>query len=393
MRLLGGGGLWSGAEPVAGPPAQRHRIALLALLAAQWPRPVSRDRAMALLWPERPIHSARRLLNLAVYVLREALGDGAITSTMDGLLLDPAVVRCDLLAFRAAAREGRYGDAIEGHAGAFLDGFFLPESPEFGHWLDEQRAEITGSYVSALLAEAERQERNGDHRGRVATCRRLVATDPHSAPFALRLMRALAAAGEMDAARQHALQHAARRRADLGLPPDPAVAALAAQLGADPGRIEVRGTTGRPSRPTIAVLPFRNLGADPGDQCFADGLTEDVVTQLMRARQLRVLSRAGTAPCTAPRDGGAAPEAGREAVLRLVGSVRRSGRQVRVVVQLFGRDPERVVWGESFDRRVGEPLALQREIAESVANAVAEVLTAEERGRPRPSGADRRLAS
>src|SRR3569832_377144 len=68
VHLLGGASLRSGGSPINGPPAQRHRVALLALAVAAWPQPLSRDRAMALLWPERDVASARRLLNLAVHV-------------------------------------------------------------------------------------------------------------------------------------------------------------------------------------------------------------------------------------------------------------------------------------------------------------------------------------
>ena len=76
VQLLGGASLRSGNTPLAGPPAQRHRIALLTMIVAAWPQPLSRDRAMALLWPERDLVNARRLLNLAVHVLRAALGRG-----------------------------------------------------------------------------------------------------------------------------------------------------------------------------------------------------------------------------------------------------------------------------------------------------------------------------
>src|SRR5690349_22927594 len=101
-QLLGGASLRSGDALLNGPPTQRHRIALLALIVAAWPQPLSRDRAMALLWPERDAANARRLLNLAAHVLRSALGDGVIASTGDGLLLVPSLVRCDLHDLRVA---------------------------------------------------------------------------------------------------------------------------------------------------------------------------------------------------------------------------------------------------------------------------------------------------
>src|SRR5690348_13144203 len=96
VQLLGGACLRAGDVPISGPPAQRHRIALLTLIVATWPRPLARDRALALLWPERDTPGARRLLNLALHVLRSTLGDGAIVSTGDGLVLDPSHLSCDL---------------------------------------------------------------------------------------------------------------------------------------------------------------------------------------------------------------------------------------------------------------------------------------------------------
>src|SRR4051812_37982891 len=138
VQLLGGACLRSGDAPLSGPPAQRHRIALLTLIVASWPKPVSRDRAMALLWPERDVANARRLLNLAVHVLRSALGERAIASTGDGLLLDPSVVRCDLHELRAAITAGAPERVVELYMGALLDGFHLDDSTEFGYWLDER---------------------------------------------------------------------------------------------------------------------------------------------------------------------------------------------------------------------------------------------------------------
>ncbi|MEO8910246.1 MAG: hypothetical protein ABI408_08465, partial [Gemmatimonadaceae bacterium] len=125
IQLLGGASLRSGETPLSGPPTQRHRIALLALIAASWPQPLSRERAMALLWPERDTANARRLLNLAVHVLRAALGDGSIASTGDGLLLNPTRVSCDLYDLRAAIDADEPERIVRLYAGTLLDGFHL----------------------------------------------------------------------------------------------------------------------------------------------------------------------------------------------------------------------------------------------------------------------------
>src|SRR5687768_16357990 len=152
VQLLGGASLRSGDEPISGPPAQRHRIALLTLVVAAWPQPLSRDRAMALLWPERDLANARRLLNLSVHVLRSALGEGAIASAGDGLLLDPSRVTCDLHELRSAIAAHASERVVQLYKGPLLDGFYLDDSTEFGYWLDEHRSELAHAYAGELLA-------------------------------------------------------------------------------------------------------------------------------------------------------------------------------------------------------------------------------------------------
>src|SRR3954462_9138579 len=215
VQLLGGAYLRAGDAPLNGPPAQRHRIALLTLIVAAWPRPLSRERAMAMLWPERDTANARRLLNLAVHVLRGTLGEGAITSTGDGLLLDPSRLKCDLHELRTAIEADAPESIVRLYAGPLLDGFHLDDSTDFGYWLDERRSELAHAYVGALLALAERQEKSEDVHGRVRTCLRLVAADPHSGVYAQKLMRALDEAGDRAGAIQHAAENARRRRTDL----------------------------------------------------------------------------------------------------------------------------------------------------------------------------------
>jgi DNA-binding SARP family transcriptional activator len=165
VQLLGGASLRSGDTPVSGPPAQRHRVALLTLIVAAWPRALSRERAMSLLWPERDTANARRLLNLAVHVLRSTLGEDAIASTGDGLLLNPSLLSCDLHELRAAIGANASERVVRLYTGPLLDGFHLDDSTDFGYWLDERRNEINHAYVGALLALAARQEHSGDVHG------------------------------------------------------------------------------------------------------------------------------------------------------------------------------------------------------------------------------------
>ncbi|MEP7067405.1 MAG: tetratricopeptide repeat protein [Gemmatimonadota bacterium] len=382
VQLLGGSSLRSGNVPLAGPPTQRHRIALLAMIVAAWPQPLSRDRAMAMLWPERDLPNARRLLNLAVHVLRTALGEGAIASAGDGLLLNPSLVSCDFHAMRAAIAADAPDRIVRLYAGPLLDGFHLDDSNEFAYWLDERRAELSHAYVGALLAISERQKRTGDVHGRVGTCRKLVALDPHSGVYAQALMRALDAAGDRAAALQHANEHAHRLQQDLDLEPDAGVVALASQLARTPVRAEPMLTPRAGIRSCIvAVLPFLNLSADPENEYFADGITEDVIAHLSKIRSLEVISRASVMPFKQRQQSTKDIGAMLGATSLLDGSIRRVGDRVRIVATLTDAATEQHLWAETYDRQLTDIFAIQTDVALQIALALKAQLTTDEQTR------------
>lgn len=385
VQLLGGACLRSGDAPLSGPPAQRHRIALLTLIVAAWPQPLSRERAMALLWPERDTVNARRLLNLAVHVLRSALGDDTIASTGDGLLLNPSVLACDLHELRTAIAANAPERVVHLTTGPLLDGFHLDDSTEFSYWLDERRSELTHAYIGALLALAERQRQAGDVHGQVGTCRRLVAVDPYSGVHALTLMRALDAAGDRIGAIQHAGEHARRRRADLDLESDHEVVALAEQLRTSPLRRPqvARKPDDRTRSPAVAVLPFLNLSKDPESEYFADGITEDVIANLSKISALRVISHTSVKAFKQRQQ--SLKEIGTTlgATTLLDGSVRHSGDRVRIVAKLVDVATDEHLWAETYDRQLTDIFAIQTDVALQIAGALKAELSRDEQTRVR----------
>ncbi len=230
LKLLGGASLEGDAGPLTGPAVQRHRLALLALLAAARGQGVSRDKLVAWLWPESDAERARGLLKQAVHAIRRALGPDAILSAGDELRLNPAVVASDLEAFEQAAAAGDAARAVAVHAGPFLDGFFLGGSNEFERWADGVRERVRASHAAMLEALAEAAEARGAPREATAWWRRLAAESPGNSRVALRLMTALAAAGDRAAAIRHAQVHAALLRDEFGAEPDPDIEALVRRL-------------------------------------------------------------------------------------------------------------------------------------------------------------------
>ncbi len=131
-------------------------------------------------------------------------------------------------------------------------------------------------------------------------------------------------------------------------------------------------------RLSIVVMPFTNLSKDPDQQYFADGMTEDLTTDLSRIADMFVISR-NTAFTyrNKPVD---AKQIGRELGVRYVleGSVQRSGNQLRVTAQFIDATTDAHLWAERFDRDTGELFALQNEITGRIANALnLEIIDAE----------------
>jgi adenylate cyclase len=134
-------------------------------------------------------------------------------------------------------------------------------------------------------------------------------------------------------------------------------------------------------RLSIVVLPFTNLSNDPEQEYFADGITEDLTTDLSRITGSFVIARSTAFTYKGkPID---AKQIGRELGVRylLEGSVRRSGQQVRVNAQLLDAETGAHLWAERFDREVGDLFDLQNEITGRIAGTVGSELVIVEAGR------------
>src|ERR1700736_992751 len=134
-------------------------------------------------------------------------------------------------------------------------------------------------------------------------------------------------------------------------------------------------------RLSIVVLPFSNLSDDRGQQYFADGITEDLTTDLSRLAGMLVISRNTAFTYRDKRVD--TRQIGRELCVRYVleGSVRRSGNQVRVNAQLIDAETDSHLWAERFDCDTDDLFALQNEITSQLANALGVELIAAEAAR------------
>ncbi len=129
---------------------------------------------------------------------------------------------------------------------------------------------------------------------------------------------------------------------------------------------------------SLAVLPLKNLSGDPRQEYLADGMTEELIGQLAAIRELRVISR--TSVTRFKNTILSAPEiANTLRVDALVeGSVTREGSRIRIHAQLIRAATDEHVWSETYDRQMGEVLALQSEVAQAIADKVNVTVTGQE---------------
>ena len=430
---------------LTGRAVQRHRLAILALLSTAPAGGISRDKLLGLLWPDSDTDRARNLLNVALYELRKALGDGTVISAGDDLRLVRALMPSDVSELETAAATGDHRVVVARFRGPFLDGFFLSGAPDFEKWLDGERSRLAAVVARSLEALAAEASDRGVHVESVGWWRQRAALDPLDARVALRLMQALEASGNRAAALQHARVHARLLEMEIGpgldsgleayaaalsrLPassPAPAlpettppeIAALAAPphtAVAEPAMSAPRhphhATTDRPvavapamrwprrvvlpavlavvavvmtlfavrrtamdravdAPRSIAVLTFVNLGADPSDGYLGDGLTEELTARLSTDSTLRVVSR--TSSSRFHKAAQTIPEIARalDVTAVLEGSVRRVGTRLRVTAQLIDARDDRHLWAATYDRELGDVLALQDQLAREVTRAL-----------------------
>ncbi|MCH7717553.1 MAG: protein kinase, partial [Gemmatimonadetes bacterium] len=136
-----------------------------------------------------------------------------------------------------------------------------------------------------------------------------------------------------------------------------------------------------PEKKSIAVLPFTNMSADPENEYFSDGITEDLIAQISKIRGLKVISRTSTMRYKG-RDQTVrqiAEELGVSTILE--GSVRRAGNRVRIVAQLIDAHTDEHLWAETYDRELTDVFAIQSDVALEVATALETALSPAERER------------
>jgi TolB-like protein/DNA-binding SARP family transcriptional activator/Tfp pilus assembly protein PilF len=367
-------------------PSQKAQ-ALLAYLALPAGRAHRRDKLASLLWADRGDVAARHNLRMALSQIAKATRPGAknpaaMITSADRIAVDPAAFDVDAAQLERLVADGSPAalrEAVKLCHGDLLDGLNLQGEP-FEEWLTAQRSRFRELAVQAHRLLLDHQISCDSPEAAIMTALRLLALDATDEDAHRKLMRLYLAQGRKDAALRQFQICVDTLQRELGLAPDAETRALhrsIAQARSDlASQSRPRGPVDRPPaetldmRPAIAVLPFANMSGDPEQEYFADGLTEDIMTDLARVSTLFVVAR----NTVFGLKGKAVriPQAARDLNVGYVleGSVRKAGDRVRITAQLVDGRTGGHLWAQRYDRRLDDIFRLQDEISRSIVEAL-----------------------
>ena len=366
LTLLGGFALESGDGGRLTLPTRKDRL-LLAYLALSAGRPQTREKLAGLLWGDRGEVQARDSLKQALAGIRQALRHGGadpLVTDRETVTLEIEGIDVDAAEFtRLAMNAGACAKAAALYKGQLLDGID-GAPPEFEEWLRPERERLGGLAVQ-MLEQLAATNAMADEAIRLG--RQLLADDRLLEPAYRVLMRLLAQRGDHTEALKLYAACRDTLQKELGVPPDSRTEELYRDILTN--RLSATSASAAApalDRPSIAVLPFSNLSADPGLAHLCDGITEDIITGLGRFHMLFVIDRHSSA-AIAQQTADVAEIGRRLGVIHLVqGSLQRQGERVRITVRLIAATSRTQVWGEAYDIALTDILAIPDKVTSAI---------------------------
>ena len=353
---------------------QPKRMALLSYLAATHPEQLHRrDVLVDVFWPDLNPLRGRAALRQSLYFLRRAVGESVLISEGDGVGIEPDRLWCDARAFQALLAEGVRERALALYQGDLLPGFHVSGARGFERWMDEERARLRGMAARAASELSLAEERTGNLLAALEWSRRRLALDPVNERALRHILALRDRLGDRAGAEREYREFVRRLDDEYELEPSPETTALVARIRdreGSPPPDDSSPLADTPAVPSIAVLPFTWARGDARDAHIADGLADDVTTELACIPGLRVLARTSTVRLGT--QGRNPREIGRDLGVGYVleGTLRREGRRLRINVWLVDTREGAVVWAERYSGETSRVLGIQQDISREVVEAL-----------------------
>jgi len=387
ISLLGGFLIRRHADQAIEILGQKDR-ALLGFLAVSPGVPYSRDKLASLLWGDSGDRQARDSLKQALLRLRRsfsAVSPTPLIASRQSVKLDRDAVAVDVGIFEQLLSDGT-PESIERAAalyrGDLLDGLRVRDAA-FEDWLLVERQRLRDLAVEASTNLMNQSLAGGRRDRAVAAARRLLSFDPLHEAACRNLMQVHADRGERAQALKLFETLKDRLQQELSVAPERDTVMLYQSIrkqrdieSGQPAPMARRAPRHDetpyelPANPSIAVLPFANMSDDAEQEYFADGLTEDIITDLSRVSALFVVAR--NTVFTFKGRAVQVQQAARELNVRYVleGSVRKAAGRVRVTAQLVDGASGGHLWANRYDRGLDDIFVLQDEIAQSIVDVL-----------------------
>ncbi len=374
LKLLGGFALTSGDGTNIVLPTRKDRL-LLGYLGLNAGQTLSREKLYGLLWADREEAQARGSLRQSLAALRDALhsaGLDPLKSDRDSVTLDLTGMGIDALDFvRLATDAASLDQAIILYRGELLAGIDSL-TPEFERWLKPERQKLEDLAAKAVKQVAASDWPEAVVKRALELGQQLIDRDRLREPVYRALMRMLARQRD----RAEAMKIYANCRdalmEDVGVAPELETEQLYRDILTDRQAPPValgsipEGASETAERPSLAVVPFSNISADPALNPLCEGLAEDIITGLGRFRLLFVIDRNSSlavAQLTADT-----AEIGKRLGVGLVvqGSLQRISDHIRITVRLVNAAARTQLWGDTFDCAADDVPGIPEKISKAI---------------------------
>jgi DNA-binding SARP family transcriptional activator/Flp pilus assembly protein TadD len=381
-------------------PTTKKALALLIYLALSPGGSYSREHLAGLLWGRSAEEQARASLRQTLSSLRKSLGGQSdlLFTNAEDVQIKRELLDIDAIRFSQLARSNDHQDqilAIEIYEGEFLQGFSL-KADEFEEWQGYHRQQYNEIAIQLLARMIEHSLMLKEYETGVRYAQRLLSLDPVQEQAHRALIELYIKLDRREDSLRQFEECTQLLKKELGVSPGPETTALYQSIlaGESSGKAKPvateelsTGSTFSPlqsKKPSIAVLPFDNLSADPSQQYLSDAITEDLVSNLAHDRWFDVIAKTATQQFRDNKTGVIDIAQAVGARYLLDGSLRKSGNQIRISVALIDGSDARQIWSQRYDSADTDIFELQDQIAVSIAAAVIpELNTAEQQSAKR----------